>query len=161
MKPGCGTQKNSMVLVARIHARDHADTKNSRAAGQRWHNFGKGGRRKTIADHLHGTLGQASLNQTLRRRAGIAHYDVAPAEHACLGTEMCWAKQIAKLALTADHYWRPRQSRGWNQRQVRIEVEGLRNRNVIPAQVLSQPETRSQGLQARQAPAQAKLRQLA
>jgi hypothetical protein len=48
-------------------------------------------------------------------------------------------KQIAELALASNHHWHARPPGGWNQYEVRIEIEGMSDTDFVPLQVSGKP----------------------
>src|SRR5262249_34176310 len=85
------------------------------------------------------------------------HHPVTPAKCGKLSAELGARQQVTQLALAADHDWKPGYSRGWNQSQIGIEIEGVSDGDVEAAQMTRESVSRAQRLQAKQAAAQAKL----
>jgi hypothetical protein len=48
-------------------------------------------------------------------------------------------KQIAELALASNHHGHARPPGGWNQYEVRIEIEGMSDTDFVPLQVSGKP----------------------
>ena len=62
------------------------------------------------------------------------------------------------MTLAADYHRRSCEPGSRNQREVRVEIEGMRDRDTIPSQILSQSKARPQRFQAVQTAAKRKFR---
>src|SRR5579859_1637074 len=120
-----------MILRRAVHARNHSNPHASRTARQCRRGRGESFRRKTIPDHCDLPFGQALCNEPLRRCVRIAHNSITPAKHHGLRPRLHRREQIAELALAADYRRHARQPRRRPQRQVRIEIKRMGNRDLL------------------------------
>jgi hypothetical protein len=65
------------------------------------------------------------------------------------------------LALAADYHRHACEPGGWNQREVGVEIESLRDRDMVPSQVLSQAKACPERFRSIQTAAKWKLRNVA
>src|SRR5579863_5542514 len=91
----------------------------------------------------------------------IAHHSIAPAKHQKLSAELCRGQQVPNLPVTADYYRNSGEPCRRNQCQVRIEIEGMSDRDVKFPQMPSQPPTAPKRLYTVEAAAETELLQLA
>jgi hypothetical protein len=52
-----------------------------------------------------------------------------------LCAELHWGEEITELALTANHHWNAREPGRWNKREIRVEIEGVCNIDLIASQM--------------------------
>jgi len=83
-KPRCCTKQNFVILKLRIHARNHANPKNTRTLWHRGLRFRESRRRQTIPDHDHARFFQTLLNESISGSSRVAHHRIAAAKYSCL-----------------------------------------------------------------------------
>src|SRR5450432_1147482 len=136
-----------MVFGRRVHARNYAHAQESGTARQCRSRVQETGSGKAVADYRDFALRQTFLHQTIGGSTRIANDCVAAAKHRKLRTEFRFAEQIAELTLAANYHGNTGQSRRWNQREIGIEIKGMRNRRVVSPQMPGQTKTRLHRLQ--------------
>ena len=152
-------QKSRMILVTVIHPRDHADTERAGALGQ-----AAGARLKASAGKAFPMTASLSREQACSDKAiggglRIADHGVAPAKSGGLSAELRGRHQVSELAMAADNDGHAGKFGCGNQREVGIEIEGVRDLNMTAvAQVAAQAEASAQRLPSEQAAAEGKLR---
>src|ERR1700676_21645 len=145
-----------MILRARIHPCDHPDTQDFRRPRQRWRRLGERLGWQGIANSRQLILAKPQRVQPIGGSPRIAYDGVAPAENPRLGALLSGSKQVAKLALAANHYRYARPTGCRNQHEVRVKVEGMRDINLLSLQVSGKPPASPHRCGAVQAAAQGK-----
>src|SRR5258708_17932303 len=103
--PGSDAQESGVILVTMIHARDHADSDDTRTFRQRRKRGGERRGRKGVSDDCDLIRREASTDQATSRGLRIADNSIAPTKNRHLSPELPRWHQLSGLALA------PRNSR--------------------------------------------------
>jgi len=94
------------------------------------------------------SFSRASPSAAKRSAARIANHSIAPAKGSRLRAKLPRRQQIPKLALAANHHRNAGKAGGRNQSEVRIEIEGMRNLDMLPPQTTAKPQASAPRLQS-------------
>src|SRR5208337_297586 len=153
----CGdAQKSGLILIAMIHARNHADTGSAgtfRQSGGRWcESLGWQG----VSDDGNLVGGKTGGEEAIGGSLRVADYRIAPAKSSGLSAELGGAQQVSELAMAADNDGHAGKFGGWNQREIGVEIEGVGDLHMMVAQMAAQVKARTQRLPSEKAAAERK-----
>ncbi len=140
-----------MILVGRVHARDHADAQGARTVRQCRRCGLKCRSRQSVSDDSQLLARQAGSCEACGRRLRIANHRVAPAKSDCLRAELRGSHQVSDLAMTADDHRHSRQTGCRDERKVGVKIESVGNLDATPAEMAAEVETGAQRLPSKKA----------
>ena len=139
---GSDAQKAGMILVMRIHARDHDDP--GRAG---WLQRGRGELkcrgRQGVSDDSKLLARNTGSSQAIRSRLRVAHYGIAPPESSGLRAKLRGSHQVSQLAMAADDNRDAGKASRRDQCEVHIEIKSVRHLDLMLAEVTTQREART------------------
>ena len=154
----CGdAQESGMILVAMVHARDHADTRDTGTFRQSRGCGAESRGRQGVSDDSDFIGREASGDEAIGRRLRIADNSVAPAKSGGLSAELRGGHQVSELAMAADDDRHAGKLGGGNQREIGVEIEGVRDLHLMMAQMAAQAEASAQRLPSVEAATQREL----
>ena len=151
MNLGGDAEKAGVILIVRIHARDHAHAECTGAAGQSGTCGLKGRSGQGVSDDGEFLARHAGSSEQIGGGLRVAHYCVAPSKGGGLCAQFCRGQQISELPMTADYDRHTGEAGCGNQRQVGVEIEGVGDLNMTAAQIATQLDASPQGLPSIQA----------
>jgi hypothetical protein len=126
-----------------VHTRDHASANDSGTLGQNRGNWCKRGGWQGVSDDRDFGRCEAGVSKTRGSGLRVAHDSVAPAKSESLRAELCRSHQIADLAMASNNDWNTGKFCGRNQREISVEIEGVRDLYLLLAQMTAQVESRT------------------
>jgi hypothetical protein len=141
-----------------IHARDHAYADYTGTFRQNGGNCSESLVWQGVPDDCDFVGRETGGEETIGGSLRVADYGIAPTKGGSLRAKLRGRHQVSELAMAADDDGHAGKPGGGNEREVGVEIEGVRDLHVMMAQIAAQVEARAQRLPSEETTAEAEFR---